>query len=96
MDQGVDEGENNLLLPGEEGEGGALKMLRRIWEQVCLNLGEVGLIDRGCRLLPQTLLYLWLLSPGHCRAAHLWEWEAEGLRHAPEVQTSLQECCCLC
>lgn len=73
MDQGVDEGVNDLLLPGGEEEGGALKVLRRIWEQVHLYLGEVGLIDQGCRLLFQTLLYLWLLCPGHCQAARLWE-----------------------
>lgn len=83
----MDEGGNDLLLLGEEGEGGALKMRRQIWGRVCLHLSGMGLIDRGCRVLPQALFYLWLLSPGRCLAGLLLEWVAEGSLHAPEVQT---------
>lgn len=84
----MDEGGNDLLLPDEEGEGGALKMQRQIWGQVCLHLSGMGLIDRGCRVLPQALIYLWLLSPGRCRAGRLSGWVAEGLLRDPGVQTS--------
>lgn len=92
-DLGVDGGGTDLLLPGEAEEGGAIKMWRRIWGQMCLNLLGMRLIGQGCRLLLQAQLYLWLSSPGRCQAGRPLEWVAEGLLHAPEVQTSLQECC---
>lgn len=89
----MDEGGNDLLMLGEEVEAGALKMRKQIWDQVRLNLSGMGLSNLGCRVLPQALFYLWLLSPGRCRAGPLWGWVAEGSLRALEVQTSRQECC---
>ncbi len=83
---------SDLLMLGEEEEGGALKMQRQIWSRVCWHLSVRGLIEWGCRVHPQALFYLWVLSPGRCQAGRLWEWVAEGLLRAPVVQTSLQEC----